>query len=546
MLTPDDVISGSMYPWLFLGGAMLALLFLNYVLYHYFADPHESYCFATVTVVLSLTVSVLCTLIIPVDIYVVSEGAITSETLHVTISQDHVRFAYMSLFSSLLFLAFCMVPLAYFYGEEQGVDVDKPVHHRGGGSCCKAVRSTGFFVGFMFVMLTVGLNFRPGHTQTLDTAWESQDSAVRWVGDLLDVQHNGLNAISFSIACLTCVGVVCWVFYTAYGMAAMPFDWLRGKQTAAEQRQDLEGSIAAIREKYRVIQSKYTVREDGSLDLSRMKAVDRKELNRLQREHKSLMQHNYRLQEIEQKAGAVIPKLLQVLVPFRWLIGMAMMCMSLLVVCSLLLTLIDRLLHSPCGWECGYTIKERGIFNPADEIFKQLSLLFPVDFVVLAVFVLYIFCASVFGIVCLGIRVLCFSMYSLQARKSMPQALLVLCNVMAYILLALCMALLTIAPEYTAFGPQTSKATEGGERSQCSLERRDSTSTCQVSVISAFFTRIAFAMPVFSAAYFFANWAFIAVFMGVFARCLLSHQRAPYMDQGQECEEEELGLLTFS
>lgn len=546
MLQVNDVIAGTLYPWFFLVVAMLALLFMNYILYHYFADPHESYCFAMFTVVLSLTVSVLCTLLIPVDIYIVSEGVITSESLHVTISQDHVRFAYMSLFSSLLFLAFCLVPLAYFYGEEQSGDFDKPLDRHRGSNCCKAVRSTGFFVGFMFVMLTVGLNFRPGHTQTLDTAWESQDSAVRWVGDLLDVQHNGLNAISFSIACLTSVGVLGWVFYTAYGMAAMPFDWLRGKQTAAEQRQDLEGSIAAIREKYRMIQSRYTMREDGSLDLSRMKAVDRKELNRLQREHKSLMQHNYRLQELEQKAGAVIPKLLQVLVPFRWMIGIAMMSMSLLVVCSLLLTLIDRLLHSPCGWECGYTIKERAIFNPADEIFKQLSKIFPIDFVVLAIFVLYIFCASVFGIVCLGIRVLCINMYALQARKSMPQALLVLCNVMAYILLALCMALLTIAPDYTSFGSQTSNAIEGGKQSQCSLERREATTTCQVSVISAFFTRIAFAMPVFSSAYFFANWAFIAVFLGVFARCLLSHQRAPYLDQVQECEEEELGLLTFS
>lgn len=542
----DDVINGGLYPWLFLAGAMVALLFMNYILYHYFVDPQESYCFAMVTVVLSLTVSVLCTLLIPVDIYIVSEGVITSESLHVTISQDHVRLAYLSLFSSLLFIAFCQVPLAFFYGDDQGSDIDRPVDRNRGSSCCKALRSTAFFVGFMLVMLTLGLNFRPGHTQTLDTAWESQDSAARWAADLLDVEHNGLNAISFAIACLTSVGVIGWVFYTAYGMAAMPFDWLRGKQTAAEQRQDLEGSIAEIREKYRVIQSRYAVREDGSIDLSRMKAADRKELNRLQREHKSLMQHNYKLQELEQKAGAVIPKLLQVLVPFRWMIGMAMLAMSLLVVCSLLLTLLDRLLHSPCGWDCGYTIKQRGIFNPADEIFKELSKVFPVDFIVLAVFVLYIFCASVSGIVCLGIRVLCISMYELQVRKSLPQALLLLCNLMAYILLALCVALLTIAPDYTSFGSQRSAAIEGGKQSQCSLEKRESTSTCQVSVISAFFTRIAFAMPVFSTAYFFANWAFIAVFLGVFGRCLLSHQRAPYMDQGQECEEEELGLLTFS
>merc|ERR1719261_1089146 len=143
------------------------------------------------------------------------------------------------------------------------------------------------------------------------------------------------------------------------------------------------------------------------------------------------------------------------------MIGCGMMCMSLLVVTSLLLTMVDRLLHSECGFSCGYTLKERKVFNPADELFLKLSKFFPMDFVVLGIFVLYIFLASLFGIVGLGIRVLCLTMYQIRARKSMPQALLVLCNVMAYILLALCMALLTIAPNYTSFGSQTVQQEDG-------------------------------------------------------------------------------------
>merc|ERR1719277_1911450 len=148
-----------------------------------------------------------------------------------------------------------------------------------------------------------------------------------------------------------------------------------------------------------------------------------------------------------------------------------MMCISLLVTVSLLLTLIDRLVNSDCGLGCGYTLKERRIFNPVDEIFLRLSEIFPMDFLVLGVVVLYIFTASVFGIVCVGIRFLCFTMYALRVRKSMPQALLVLCNVMAYILLALCMALLTIAPNYTTFGSQTVHA-EDGTTGWCAIDRK--------------------------------------------------------------------------
>merc|ERR1719174_2953940 len=179
-----------------------------------------------------------------------------------------------------------------------------------------------------------------------------------------------------------------------------------------------------------------------------MRGPKLKEFDTPKSEDKSLMQHNYRLQEIEQRAGAVIPQLLQCLVPFRWMIGISMMIISLLVVSSLLLTLLDRALHSSCGWSCGFTLKERLIFNPIDEIFLRLSKFFPVDFIILATLVLYIFTASVFGIISLGIRFLCFSMYALRARKSMPQAMLVLTNILAHILLAVCMALLTIAPNY--------------------------------------------------------------------------------------------------
>lgn len=524
---------------------MFGLLMLSYILYHYFADPQESYFLAMVSVVLSLTVSILCTLLIPVDIYVISEGDITSESLHVRISQDHVRAAYLMLFSALLFLAFCVVPYAYFYGEERGDgDFDKP----GRPQCQRALASTAFFVGFMLMLLVVGLNFRPGHTETLDKAWVSEEQAVKWISDLIDIEHKGLNAITFSIACLTSVGVVGWVFYTAYGMAAMPFSWLRARQTATEQREGLKETIAQIHERYGRIKSRYAAREDGSLDLSRVKAVDRKELNRLQREHRSLMQHSSKLEELEQKAGSCFPSLLRLLAPFRLLVGCAMLCMSLLVVLSLLLTLVDRALHSPCGCRCGFTLKERKIFNPADELLLRLSHFFPVDFAVLSVFVLYIFCSSIFGIVCLGIRLLCFGAYALRTRKSMPQALLVLCNVMAYILLALCMALLTIAPNYTAFGPQHLPQAGGSSSNDawCSLERDESRASCQISVISAFFTRIAIAMPFFSVAYFFANWAFVGVFGFVFARCLVCAQRQPYLDKFdmEECTEEELALLT--
>lgn len=532
---PFCLIMAGVYPWLLLIGAMLALLLMSYVLYHYFADPTESYMLAMVCVVLSFTISILCALLIPIDIYIISEGDITAQALgNFTFSRQHVKTAYTSLFASLMFLAFVLVPYAYFYGEERG-DLDERVEKS--GRSCSALRSTAFYVIFIMMLLIVSLNFRPGRAEVFD-----KDHAVEWVDDLLDVEHSGTNALSFCIACLTFLGVLGWVVYSAYGMAAMPFDWLRGKQSPGEQRHDLEESIAAIREKHRQIQSKYAGRDDGSLDLSRMRAADRKELSKLQREQKILAKHNYRLQEIEEKAGTIIPQLLLILVPFRWLIGVSMACCSLLVAGSLFLTLLDRFLHSSCGWSCGYTLKERLIFNPTDEIFLSFARFFPTDFIILAILVMYVFSASVFGIVGLGVRFCCVGIGPLRSRKSSPQALLALCSVLSHILLALCMTLLTIAPNYTSFGSQKVTGSDGNP-TWCRLEQAEAGSACQLSVISTFFARIAVAMPCFSVAYYFANWAFLAVFCSVFAHSIFCQRRAAFLEPSRECEEEELGLL---
>eukprot|EP00928_Gymnodinium_smaydae_P006825 TRINITY_DN12432_c0_g1_i1.p1 TRINITY_DN12432_c0_g1~~TRINITY_DN12432_c0_g1_i1.p1 ORF type:complete len:550 (-),score=106.03 TRINITY_DN12432_c0_g1_i1:120-1769(-) len=547
----------ALYPWLVLLVATLALLCMGYVLYHHYVDPKESYPLAMLVVMLSFTVSFLCTLLIPIDIYVVSEGDITSKSLNITISRDRVQMAYLMLFSMLVFLAFFMVPFAYFYGEERG-DVGDQL--AACGRARKALRSTSFFVGLIVTLCAMGLNFRPGRVETLDGG-----EPMRWVDELLDLDHSGLNAVSFCVACITFMGVFGWAFYTAYGMAAMPFDWLRGKQSASEQRRELERNIADVRDKYRSIQAKYGA-EDSSGDassLSRMRASDRKEYNRLQREQRSLTQYSYRLQELEQKAGSLIPQLLLLVAPARLAIGASMLATSLLVAGSLLATLVDRGMHSPCGWSCGYTVKQRALFNPTDEILLWLSRFFPLDFLVLGFLVLYAFASSVFGIVRLGIRVLCFSIYLLRPRKSLPQALLVLCVIVAHILLALCMVLLTIAPDYTSYGAQAEPQGAHSTTHRCvgssagvavaagasSADGAAAGVSCQSSVIVTLFTRITLAAPVFSLVYYLANWMFIGVFSLVFLHCVCFQERQELLDtkhEDLEDEEEGLSLMSFT
>jgi len=133
-------------------------------------------------------------------------------------------------------------------------------------------------------------------------------------------------------------------------------------------------------------------------------------------------------------------------------------------------------------------------------------------------------------------------MFTLKPHKSLPQALLVLCVIMAHILLALCMALLTIAPNYTSFGSQVVAGADG-QSVWCSLKAGKE---CQISVISTFFSRISISMPFFSVAYFCANWAFIGVFCLVFIHQLFFQKKTEYVDPEDDLLEEEQGLLNFA
>eukprot|EP00438_Fugacium_kawagutii_P027289 Skav230167 [mRNA] locus=scaffold996:186082:190311:- [translate_table: standard] len=155
-----------LYPWLVLAAAMH--LRLSYIIYHHFVDPEKSYFLAMVTVILSLTVGILCTLIIPASW--LKEGT--------WFSPDHVRDAYLVLFSSLLFIAV----LTHSQLTE-------------GSECNHRHRSNPFHsLHEVVALLIISLNFRPGHKESLDRALQSEESAA---------------------------------MYTAYGLAAMPFDWLR-------------------------------------------------------------------------------------------------------------------------------------------------------------------------------------------------------------------------------------------------------------------------------------------------------------------------------
>jgi len=62
----------------------------------------------------------------------------------------------------------------------------------------------------------------------------------------------------------------------------------------------------------------------------------------------------------------LISKLLTFVSPFRIILGLGCLGLSILLVFSILVTNIDRLLNSKCGFSCGYVLEKNTLFNPLD------------------------------------------------------------------------------------------------------------------------------------------------------------------------------------
>jgi len=167
----------------------------------------------------------------------------------------------------------------------------------------------------------------------------------------------------------------------------------------------------------------------------------------------------------EKKAGLwrYISMLLKLLTPFRVAIGVACLVMSILIIYSMLITNIDRLLNSECGFNCGYLLdRSPSFFNPLDYILlclsshheKYLNIQLFLDTTLFAILQIYTFICVLYGIIKIGINFFRLELYRLRRRDTMPQALSIVSILVILMMFAFSMQLMSIAPMYVTFGDQ--------------------------------------------------------------------------------------------
>lgn len=356
------------------------------------------------------------------------------------------------------------------------------------------------------------------------------------------------------------IGTIIYALYTGAGLALLPVAMIKSAPSisaptlAANTASQLDNN----RERQRQLEGRNEGR-DGGLD-----SRDRRELEALIREERTLIRRERLAAESsgEDRHWLVKTwiKIEAVFRPLKLLGGLLLMVLALLVFVSMLITGIDKAKNSVCGAHCGYILGHINIFQPLNWIFVKSSKVFPIDYVLFLLLVLFFFSASVVGIATVGIRFLWLTIFKIRKGHTSPQALLMATVMLNLIVLAINYSIaMVVAPQYATFGPQTfcdRTPRHPGEQPDCSNDKSRiipctelssnpaAKEVCTPSVLSTFINRVTINFPFFGVVLFWAQFAFLGIYIIVFVTTLF---RTPSLDQEQLDrdleEEEEEGLL---
>ena len=321
------------------------------------------------------------------------------------------------------------------------------------------------------------------------------------------------------------IGTLLYVLYTGPGFALFPIALIKSAPgiSAPTLAATTSSALEANRERQRQLDRRNLGREDG------MSPKDRRELDSLLREERTLVRRERLAAEVRRDGqGRLVrawTKIEAVFRPIKLLGGILLLLFAVLIWVSMLLTGIDKAKNSICKSKCGYILGHVDIFNPINWILVQSSKIFPVDYVLVGLLVLFFFGSSVVGIASIGIRFLWIRLFQIRRGHTSPQAMLMAIVMLTLVSLAINYTLVTmVAPQYATFGPQTfctQPPRHPDERPDCTdhpdmvrscteIADADAAKTvCTPSFASTFLNRVTLNYPYFGAFNFWAQFVFL-------------------------------------
>ncbi|XXQ29635.1 Lysosomal cobalamin transporter [Plasmodiophora brassicae] len=419
----------------------------------------------------------MCTIfLLPFDLFTLGDRAGTLSGYH-----EGIKIAYLVFYCLLAAFAFFLLPFAYFfYEEEDGTGETFP----------QAVRACKYTVGVVIAIIAIVSLAYVVRLGKLDPSSSTVD-------DLL----------SFVVGAMLTVGLAGWVSYTAYGLAYLPLQALQVTAEAPDRSlsltagEEVEAELLRIHAQIEYLQARYMNQPSSAWSKE-----DRLELVKLEhRERQLAQQQDAVVREVERLPSA--PSFLSRIM--HGVIGVVYLLLSLLVATSLLLGTIDRGLNSTCGFSCGFQIDGPSLPDPIGLLLVLASSAFPADLICFAVLVGYLFVATLTGIIQLGVRILCIRLYAISPRRTKPNAMMMAIWLLLFLLVAINVQILVLAPQYATFGPQAIAGPDGESR-PCRLHdwQDDVSSTrtpCALSELARFNKAVFANIPLIGTLTFVSN-----------------------------------------
>ncbi|CVL12057.1 lysosomal cobalamin transporter [Fusarium proliferatum] len=520
--------------------------------------PRERSAVVSIVAIVSLTSLLATVLLLPVDIALVSATA--SATLgakkdwatpeRIDSILYTLKVVYYSLYSFDALLCLIVIPFAYFWHEEYDeIEVEEEGRTLS-SRFLAAAKYTLFFVAFVVVLFLLGF-FVPAAGDSSESHWDL-DYFKKLVA-----QNHGEKALTFALGLLLTLGTLLYVVYTGAGLALLPISFIKAAPSisAPQLHQNTASQLEQNRERQRQIEMRNAGRQEG------MSRKDQRELDALVREEQTLVRRERLAAEAQGEGRSRIYqawlKVCAVFRPIKLLGGIFLLLLSLVIFVSMLITGIDKAKNSVCKERCGYILGQIHVFQPMNFIFVKSAKAFPVDYILMALLVLFFFSSSISGIATVGIRFLWVRIFQIRKGRTAPQALLIATVMLGLIILATNYGIaMLVAPQYSTYGTQTFCANEPkhpGEQPDCrnhkdmihacseALKYKHAKDVCTPSVMSTFLNRITITWPFFGLIDFWAQFAFLGVFLIVFATALFRTPKLnlSQIDQEAEADEEE-------
>ncbi|KAK9240450.1 hypothetical protein V1525DRAFT_336798 [Lipomyces kononenkoae] len=424
--------------WIAFGVVCGLLAAVSILFTRLYTKKYERDAFVTVVSIFSISVVLATACLLPVDIAIVSQVTGNGDG-GLTGSELAVQIVYYLLYSIDAFLILLLIPFTYFWFEEWDEESTT------GGRIRGALKYAAIFFVISIVLLLVGL-FIPYGRGVSDGQYD-----FVYFRQLL-AENRGERALTFIIGVILCLGIIVYVIYTAIGFAVLPVMCMKYRPNLADgELNDARVALELNREKQRMIEARY---EGSSVQWS---IRDKRAYETLQREERTL------IRKVRINAGTYHwykPRWL--VKAFRWVSrpvvifsGILLMVFALLIIASMVISMVDHIMNTPCGRGCGFLLSKSMILNPINEILRLASRAFPADYILTLFIIVWLFVSTVIGLSYFSIRLVWFVLFRIQRGKTDPQGLLLGTAMLMVAVIGINYSFTSIiAPDYSRYGSQ--------------------------------------------------------------------------------------------